>query len=227
VSDPDQTPAEGQVRRLLADARHEGPIPTDVADRLDGVLAELQGESRRTPAPVDLAARRRRRVVRNGLVAAAAVVVLGVAVSQVDLSEQRGDSGSADSGAASSAQESARDDEPGADAPLAAGRPLVLSSEHFDREVNRLRAVQEPAAGASVPNDLDSAASELQDGFGAPTSRSWCDDPSWGSGQRIAVRYDGKRGVLVLRPPADGSRVADLYLCGGTAPARSTTVPAG
>ena len=85
MPDPDLTPPEEQVRRLLADARHDEPMPDDVADRLDRVLADLQDESRRTPAPIDLAARRRRRIARNVLVAAAAVVVVGVGISRVDL----------------------------------------------------------------------------------------------------------------------------------------------
>ncbi|MFC6343629.1 hypothetical protein ACFP8W_16705, partial [Nocardioides hankookensis] len=55
----------------------------------------------------------------------------------------------------------------------------------------------------------------------------WCNDPAWGRGLRIAVRYDGQPGVLVLRRPSGGSRDADLFLCGETTPTRSTTVPAG
>ena len=35
------TPEQEEVRRLLADARHAGPMPDDVVDRLDQVLAGL------------------------------------------------------------------------------------------------------------------------------------------------------------------------------------------
>ena len=45
MSDPDLTPAEEQVRRLLADARHDEPMPDDVAERLDRVLADLHDEA--------------------------------------------------------------------------------------------------------------------------------------------------------------------------------------
>ena len=62
---PELTPEqESAVRRLLAEARHDEPIPADVAARLDRVLAGLTRDEPGAPgvAPViDLAARRRRR----------------------------------------------------------------------------------------------------------------------------------------------------------------------
>lgn len=91
------TPAqEERVRRLLAEARHDEPIPPDVATRLDAVLADLSAEPRadhpaeapagdqQSGAPVvDLAARRRRRRMTQVLVAAVAVTVVGVAGPQL------------------------------------------------------------------------------------------------------------------------------------------------
>lgn len=232
MSDPDLTPSEEQVRRLLADARHDESVPDDVAVRLDRVLAELQGESRRTPAPVDLAARRRRRIGRNVLVAAAAVVVVGVGISRVDLSGP-GDSDSSGSGStAADAPEAsgAREAAPGGDRSLLslAGRPIVLHRSDFDQRVKRMH-------GGSTLNRLTATldegySGELQD-FAANDlsvgARTWCNDPAWGTGRRVAVRYDGKRGVLVVRPLSRGARVTDLYLCGDATPTRSTTVPAG
>lgn len=216
MSDADPTPAEDQVRRLLADARHEEPVPADVAARLDGVLADLRAESRRTPVADDLAARRRRRTARNLLVAAAAVVVAGVGISQVDLGSSGDDS--AGSTSADAPESSALRSDAGAQNELAAPhpRPLVLRSEDFDRQVRRLRpgATLDP-----LPESLtDSSAGDL-------AGADWCDDPAWGGGERLPVRYDGMRGVLVLRTPVDGSRVADLYLCGETTPTRSVTIP--
>jgi hypothetical protein len=91
---PELTPAEEQVRRLLADARHTEPMPEDVAARLDGVLADLaaeDGAGRRRVSDhsvaraADLAAARRRRTARNLLIAAAAVVAIGVGINQADL----------------------------------------------------------------------------------------------------------------------------------------------
>jgi hypothetical protein len=229
VSDPDLTPSEEQVRRLLADARHDEPVPADVADRLDRVLADLQREDRRTPAAIDLAARRRRRVARNALVAAAAVVVLGVAISRVDLSGQDA-GGSADSGSASAPEAAARDDAGGDVSDdlerLVEGRPLVLSSEAFDRQVRRLSVHPVPASLAQIPSEEGYSADANKD-LGSAAARPRCNDPGWGAGTRIKVRYDSQRGVLVLRPPVGDSRVADLYLCGDSDPTRSTTVPVG
>ncbi|MCW2736347.1 hypothetical protein, partial [Nocardioides sp.] len=75
------TPEQDAVRGLLADARHDGPVPPEVVARLDETLASLvseRGEAPLTgnaPAPVvDLGARRRR-AAGIGLLAAAAVVV--------------------------------------------------------------------------------------------------------------------------------------------------------
>jgi hypothetical protein len=232
VSDPDLTPSEEQVRRLLADARHDEPMPDDVADRLDRVLADLQGESRSTPAPIDLAARRRRRLARNVLVAAAAVVVLGVGVSRIDLSGQDADGGSADSGAASAPDSAAREEDSGGgdtaqeSERLVRGRPLVLSSADFDRQARRASLHPPLASLAEPPLEQDDLA-DLDKDLAATASRPWCNDPAWGAGERVAVRYDGQRGVLVLRPPSGDTRTADLYLCRETVPTRSTTIPAG
>src|SRR6476469_4846664 len=83
---------EERVRRLLAEARHDEPMPADVASRLDDVLAGLAAE----PAPrgrvVPLADRRRKAGAL--LVAAAAVVVAGVGIGQA-LHGSHGDSSTA------------------------------------------------------------------------------------------------------------------------------------
>ena len=68
--------------------RHTGPVPSDVAARLDAVLAELAAarSEQDAPAPVvplPTPASRRRRALASGLVAAAAVVALGVALPQL------------------------------------------------------------------------------------------------------------------------------------------------
>jgi hypothetical protein len=224
VSDP-LTPDE-QVRRLLADTRVDQPMPDDVAVRLDAVIADLQGEARRTPAPDELAPRRRGRVVRNLVLAAAAVVVLGVGISRVDLTGE-GDGGSADSGAASAPESAARDSEAGGDTSsglnsLVMGEPIELTSEDFDRQARRLGLDPPPASLGDIPGE--SSDEDLND---PASGLSWCDDPAWGVGERIPVRYDGHRGVLVLRPASGDSRLTDLYLCGESLPTRSTTVPAG
>lgn len=111
---PHEHDDEEQVRRLLAEARHDEPMPAEVAARLEETLAALAatpplagvddpaadgtvqpdrdgpdraGQDRDAPdrRVPDLTARRRR-TARNLLVAAAAVVVLGVGLAQLDVS---------------------------------------------------------------------------------------------------------------------------------------------
>ncbi|WP_372736067.1 hypothetical protein [Nocardioides sp.] len=104
----DELSAEQEaVRRLLSQARHEGPVPPEVAARLDSTLTQLSDgtlarPSRMAAALTDLnAVRRRRRNASRILLAAAAVVVGGVVLGQsVD-----GLGGGADSAATSTADE--------------------------------------------------------------------------------------------------------------------------
>ncbi|MBA2955056.1 hypothetical protein GON03_12005 [Nocardioides sp. MAH-18] len=219
MNDPDDA-----VRRLLAEARHAEPLPDDVAARLDDVLADLRAEGP-PPAVVDLAAARRRRTrLRNGLVAAAAVVLVGFGISRVDLSGMSTDSSDAGGSADSAARESAA--APAAPSPLdgdaqAEGQldgqglaslgPVVrLRSDRLEQQVQRL------VAASAAGSDQGRSADEVDE----------CPAPS-GPGRSLAATYDGAPAVLVLRPPAGGVRVADVYLCGESTPVRSVSVPVG
>ncbi len=79
---PDQDAA---LRRVLSRARHDEPVPPDVAARLDETLALLasgeQVSSTDRVSPLGRAVRRRRAAAL--LVAAAAVVAVGVGLTQV------------------------------------------------------------------------------------------------------------------------------------------------
>lgn len=136
------------VRRLLADARHDEPIPADVAARLDDVLAGLAAqEPVRTEEPaavVDLETRRRRGRVRTLFVAAAAVAAVGVGVSQLDIggitasdSLQSADGGSADSGG----QAASESDTDSAAEPAAPRREASDELERATRELGVSRLV--------------------------------------------------------------------------------------
>jgi hypothetical protein len=90
---------ESAVRRELAAARHREPVPADVAERLDDVLASLSladvHDASLDERPTDtLAARRRRRNATRLLLAAAAVVVAGVGIGQL-ISDGSGSDGAA------------------------------------------------------------------------------------------------------------------------------------
>ena len=112
---PELPAEEAAVRDLLAGARHTDPVPTDVATRLDEVLAGLRPTGTADPASADpasadpasvdpgaaepgaaVAALPRRRAVRL-LAAAAAVVVVAGGASLVVRQLQQGGSSAASS----------------------------------------------------------------------------------------------------------------------------------
>ena len=247
---PEPTPQEEQVRRLLAEARHTEPMPGDVVARLDGVLTDLARERpgadrpAELPAPpADLAGARRRRTVRNLLVAAAAVVAVGIGLNEVDLTVSGGDGDSAssatsdgigpDSGAGSGERSAAGEaDQPEAAVPTAAGdgdfflrdqAPVRLTSERFGPQVRQLQAQDRGAALYGTMTSQSDAQSERNE---LNAFRASCSTEGWGAGRRVAVRYDGDLGALVFRRAHGETQVVDLYLCGSDEPARSGTLPA-
>jgi hypothetical protein len=92
-------PQFDEVRALLADARATGPVPEDVAARLDATLSSLQAERTTGSATVVPLRGRLRHGAGRVLVAAAALVVVGAGA--VGIAQLAGDSsgGSADSSA--------------------------------------------------------------------------------------------------------------------------------
>lgn len=246
---PEPTSQEEQVRRLLAEARHTEPMPDHVVARLDGVLADLAREradaDRRAElptAPADLAGARRRRTVRNLLVAAAAVVAVGVGLNEADLTVSGGGEDAAtsstsdgigpDSAAGRQGAAAAEADQPEATVPSAADdgdyflrdqEPVRLTSERFGPQVRRLQAQERGPALYGTTTSQSGARAERDelDAFGAS-----CSTEGWGAGRRVAVRYDGDLGALVFRRARGETQVVDLYLCGSDEPARSITLPA-
>lgn len=254
--DPEVTPEqEAQLRRLLAQARVEEPVPDDIATRLDRVLAQLATEERDPDAAhsvVDLAARRRRRV-RTLLAAAAAVVVVGFGVAQLVDADP---GGQGDSAAAGSSATSA-DESPGVVGPESAS-----AAQSEDRSSGAA-----PPAGATAGGSSDSPADHSlttttsaprppvrlsEDGFatqavrlrnragvesstaavvpGEALSRAEgfvCDSAAWGEGRLLAALYDGVPAVLAYRPVAGETQTVDLLRCGTGEVLRSTVLPVG
>ncbi|NYJ03579.1 hypothetical protein HNR19_004277 [Nocardioides thalensis] len=160
---------DAAVRRLLADARAAGPVPPEVASRLDATLAGLVAdreqeagpadgttddtEDDRTAAVVPLASRRRR-TAAGLLVAAAALVVGGVAVGQyLDQSsspDQASAGADADGGAVDRGEAEAADDLGSAKAPSDGTGPgeMVLGNE--DRPALRTLRIKAPATTPQV-----------------------------------------------------------------------------
>ena len=217
-----------QVRRLLADARHTDPLPPDVAERLDGVLADLRADRPLRPTVTDLAAARRRRRARTMLLAAAAVVVVGIGIGQLngggagdDEADSATSAGSADAGGSAATereQSEATDGLLGGDAEEApeptsevAGR---VTSENFGAKALRLRQQR-----AVLDRDQDSAAFEYQ-------AKARCIRGDAGAGATVPIRYDGSPAVLVYRTPRGDTQVVDLYVCGRDGVVRTITLPA-
>lgn len=242
-------PAQEAVRRLLADARHDGPPPADVVTRLDETLAALVADrgsapldgaratsSERTAPVVDLAARRRR-LAGVGLLAAASVVVAGVALGQV-LPRGSGDAGStagSDSSLAESGAESGPESGPGSGAATESEDSGTSSAEVAPESLKSSTAT--PSAGRPAISAADpalertlvelrpDAASRSQD-LGAFDTLGSCALPSLGRGRRLLARVDGEPGVVVFRRPDDGTQQAEIYVCGAPAPVRTLTLPA-
>jgi hypothetical protein len=237
----DLPPEQDAVRRLLAEARHDEPVPPAVAARLDAVLADLTAERRESPATapvVELGTRRRRRV-GAALLAAAAVVVGGIGVGQV-VSGTGGSS--SDSGAASTADRGAADrsspessDGGGAGA-LSSPDPDVrrapgglpaayrLSSDSLRRDLLAARRAEELAtlAGESaVPDDTTPDQDAAADSPCDPASL-----PDTGDGTVVPVTLDGQPALALYDAPAGERQRVAVYLCGASAPERSLTLPA-
>jgi hypothetical protein len=212
---------EDQIRRLLADARHTDPIPPDVADRMDGVIADLGADHPVRATVTDLAAARRRRRLRTLLVAAAAVAVVGIGVDQLrgaDLSRSDDSASSADSADSAGGRAEASGDA-GAEQP----RPqeldeaVPIASDRFARQIAQLQRGATETTTEEARKDADRY-TRLQG--------ERCRLPDLGDGRAVVVQYDGGPGVVVFRPLSGATQVADLFLCGREDVVRSVTLPA-
>jgi hypothetical protein len=243
------TPEQQEVRRLLADARHPGPMPDDVADRLDRVLAglgagsdgddldDLPAPDDRDPAPVapaaavvPLASRRRRRRATTALVAAAAVVAVGIGLGQVVGNGLDSMGGSADSSSADRALESggreagsqARGPRPGR--PGASTWVVDQTMAHPLRPGRFSSDVQRIRRQvATLDGDTLVTEEELR---GSLSAARGCLPSAGRAGTVVPVRYRGEPGFLVFRPVRGDRQVVELFGCGGRRPLRSVTLPA-
>jgi hypothetical protein len=229
---PDELSAasEESVRRLLAEARATGPMPEEVRLRLEEVLGGLADvdhkEAAGTRVPVvDLAARRRRRV-RTLFVAAAAVTAFGVALPQLlqisglDSSSVLSTAEDAPAPAAAEEDTGAADgdsspaaelDEGGQQDTTAPSAPPNLREDRFAEDAQALRD-----RGYLTTGGL-SGIGELSPDCLAATDRT-----AEAQSAAIAVRYSGRDAALLLGEPVDGLQRAILYICGESAPRRTT-----
>jgi hypothetical protein len=229
-AEPPESPEIAEVRRLLADARHTGPMPDDVAARMDAVLARLgdetpaarAGTAQRPADVVPIAAHRRRRAAAL-LVAAAAIVVAGVAVTpHIHTSSSGGSAATATAGDRAAGQSgtkrespsAAQESNPQAIQPSGPVPPVrvrdgrvVVRPHHFSTDA--LHARQRLHAMS-----LDTHALSLSCA-GVPAKAD-----------RVPAEYRNAPAALVFRRIEGSSQVVDLYVCGDTRPIRSATLPA-
>lgn len=243
---PDLTPEHEAVRRLLADARHDGPTPPEVVARLDETLAGLVADRSsaadddttvsegRTAPVVDLAARRRR-LVGTGVLAAAAVVVAGVALGQVLPGGQGSDDAGSSAGSADRSTSSLAEDDAGAQADGDAGGDSSSSQEMAPQSKSA-----SPAPLAAVPT-LSSTDAQLADQVeelrATPTSAGaerrqtldlmrTCALSDLGRGRRVAAQVDGRPGLVLFQPADEATQGVAIYVCGTPEPVRTLTLPA-
>jgi hypothetical protein len=227
-SDEQLTPAEEEVRRLLAEARHTGPPPPDVVARLDRVLDDLSRETDHAAPVIDLARRRRR--AGSLLVAAAVVGVVGIGVSQVVNSQ--GGADTATSGAAERAEQGAepRQSKNGSDAAESGGEPVAPAPTATQDKADLIELRRNRLADGLVVarRGLSSFDSKVDDDRGSAdrAAGSACGADAWGRGRFVPASYGGTPAVVVFRRPVGDTQVAEVFLCGSAEPVRSVTLPA-
>lgn len=247
-------PEQEAVRRLLADARHDGPPPPEVVARLDDTLASLvseraagrtaeaaTGHDDRSPARVVDLGSRRRRVASLGLLAAASVVVAGVAIGQV-LPRSGGDD-SSESSAGSASDSSLADtptseDDSGSGSGSGSGEGGDSGSASEPAPESLKSSPGTPFAGLPILStadaDLDDQVLALRaDGssrreqLASLDALGRCDVPRAGRASGlVAAELDGQPGVVVFRRPTGEAQGVELYVCGQADPVRTITLPA-
>lgn len=195
---------EAALRRLLAEARHDEPVPADVAARIDRALGDAAAHDAAVvrAGPVGLApvASSRRRRVRVLLAAAAAVAVAGVGAEQVLRQGGSEPAASSVSGAASGAQD---------------------SSEQVRRDrgpAHGTSGAQSVQGDATGPADPGGATGYAQGGrAGSAASGAPGPGPGPGPGGSVTVRPRASRSSI---PP-----LGTLELLGGPPRVRASSFP--
>ena len=214
------------VRRLLAEARHDEPIPDDVASRMDRVLSGLSAEREEASAEVIPLALHRRRRATALLVAAAAIVVGGVTAVQhlPGGSDGRATAGSTTendnlAGGASTVTPSAS-----GSAPQTTSGPHAQSSSPLKAPAGSVlvRPGHFPADALSARIAATGAAGRQYDAL-KQVSRGCA--PSVPDAVVLRATYEKAPAALVYHAPAGSTQVVDLYVCGTSRPVRSVTLP--
>lgn len=253
-TDPPLSPAqEAAVRRALADAGGPEPMPGEIVDRLDTVIAGLAAE-RSAPEishpedhrvlPLDAAARRRR-VRARILLAAAAVVVAGAVGAGIindrgedalTAADQTSDddparSDGADAKSSLDSAGSASEDEAtqGAAEPEAAP-DIVVEPRRIvtDEPVREVRAgnLREDLVALQHSTLPHPAAADYSGATLTAPSSFMCEPAIFGNGYLVGILYDGKPAIAAFREPVGETQAAEVLACGTGDVLHSTTLPA-
>ncbi|WP_418061506.1 hypothetical protein [Pimelobacter simplex] len=266
--DPPLSPAqEAAVRRALAEAGGPEPMPDEVADRLDAVIAGLSAERTgsalppggvpenhpEAPAviPLDPAARRRRTRARVLLGAAAAVAVVAVGIgiandhgvgaddsaATADQLSEKDPARSAEGAGSADSPDAVQDADPsapayGSDGDLGSTSTLEgqagaaprrvptdepLRTVRVDRLREDLMALQRVTLPPAAAADYTGTTLAVPPDF-------LCAEASYGPGQLVGVRYDGKPAVVAFRAPVGSTQEAEVLACGTGDVLRSMTL---
>ena len=233
------SPEIDAVRRLLAEARHDEPMPADVAARMDRVLADLAASSpvaesaeepSAEPPATDggtvtrLPVQRRRRAA--GLLAAAAAIVVGGVVLAQNLPGPGSGSETAGSSASEGDQYAAGGTGQSGKAPSHAptsGRTASLAAPDAARALVRDGRVVVRGQTFSADALAGRALLTGNDPRRVVRPTASCIVPSGGE-QAVAALYDRAPAALVYHRPDGSTQVVDLVLCGSSRPIRSVTL---
>lgn len=224
-------PAHADLRRLLASARVDSPMPDDVARRLDDTLATLHREPSGQEAAGAVVPLRRRLAPRL-LAAAAALVVLGgvgtVVAQQLGSTSEGGTAATGDAASATSQSGAPKAQQRDAQGPVASAADLPeVRPDHL--RTDAAGVLSRPDYRTLLPEDSTSAGAAPDAREAAPPSGPLaCPGPSPVRGPSIVVRYGTTPAALVLRPAgADARRTVEIWSCSGDTRLAHAVLPAG
>ena len=230
-----EDPDHAWVRDLLADARVTGPVPDDVAARLDETLAALQvrrsGDlAASEPSPLAPVVPLRRRLGPALVAAATVVAVVGLGFGVVN-AVHRSTSGSSATSSADSAAGSAAESQSGLDSakkePPAAAAPLTLrgvpelTTASFGPDAARvMQQIAGTADYLASQSTRSPAPSDSPDGTTATSGSKTLEAPPvtatprapFGVQDSIACQGPAIAGSVTLQALLDGNRVALVFL---------------
>lgn len=255
--DPPLTPSqEAAVRRALAEAGGPEPLPDDVADRLDKVIAGLAAEragvatvvadlhhpeSRGVVVPLDHAARRRRARVRVLLGAAAAVVAVAVGAGilrdgDIDMTTAEvSDAGAARSedpgsaaGEAAEERDAAAPESQDSVGPLGSDEGVTPRRYVTDEPLREVRPDRLQADLVAIQHASlpHPAAADYSRTTITAPANFMCEDADYGRGYLVGVEYDARPALVAFREPVGSSQVAEVLACGTGDVVHSTTLKA-